>query len=32
MGMRRFKCYDCGHEFEVAYGTGGPLRVPLNRQ
>lgn len=22
--MRRFKCYDCGHEFKVAYGTGRP--------
>ncbi|MBN1289156.1 MAG: hypothetical protein JXA49_05915 [Actinobacteria bacterium] len=20
---RKFKCYDCGHEFEVPYGTGG---------
>lgn len=19
---RRFKCYDCSHEWEVAYGTG----------
>ncbi len=21
--MRRFRCYDCGNEFEVPYGTGG---------
>lgn len=24
--MRKFKCADCGHEFEVAYGTGGAGR------
>ena len=23
MAMRKFKCYDCGHEWEVPYGTGG---------
>jgi len=22
--MRRFRCYDCGHQFQVAYGVGGP--------
>lgn len=24
--MRKFKCSDCGHIFEVAHGTGGPGR------
>ncbi|HIE34535.1 MAG TPA: hypothetical protein EYP86_05290 [Candidatus Altiarchaeales archaeon] len=23
MATRRFKCYNCKHEFEVPYGTGG---------
>jgi predicted RNA-binding Zn-ribbon protein involved in translation (DUF1610 family) len=22
--MRSFRCYDCGHHFQVAYGVGGP--------
>ncbi|TKJ28605.1 MAG: hypothetical protein CEE40_11340 [Chloroflexi bacterium B3_Chlor] len=22
--MRSFKCYDCGHQFQVTQGTGGP--------
>ncbi|HEX54619.1 MAG: hypothetical protein DRO90_02115 [Candidatus Altiarchaeales archaeon] len=22
MAVRRFKCYNCNHEFEVPYGTG----------
>ncbi len=22
--MRSFGCYDCGHQFQVAYGVGGP--------
>lgn len=24
LGMRRFKCYDCNHEWELPYGTGRP--------
>ena len=24
MAMRRFTCADCGHTFEVAYGSGVP--------
>ncbi len=23
MAKRKFKCYDCGNEFDVPYGTGG---------
>ncbi len=22
--MRSFSCYDCGHQFQVAHGIGGP--------
>lgn len=21
--MRKFKCFDCGHEWKIPYGTGG---------
>ena len=27
-GMRRFRCFDCGHEWEVPYGTGRPVECP----
>jgi predicted Zn-ribbon and HTH transcriptional regulator len=26
--MRKFKCYDCGNEWEVPYGTGRPSECP----
>ena len=26
--MRSFNCYACGHEWQVPYGTGGPLTCP----
>ncbi|MBU7009195.1 MAG: DUF134 domain-containing protein [Theionarchaea archaeon] len=28
MSQRRFRCYDCGHEWEVPYGTGRPQVCP----
>lgn len=27
-GMRRFKCYGCNHEWEIAYGLGRPNECP----
>ncbi len=27
-GMRRFKCYGCNHEWEIAYGLGRPDECP----
>ncbi|MDI6892307.1 MAG: hypothetical protein QMD08_04870 [Actinomycetota bacterium] len=24
VAQRKFRCYDCGHEFQVPYGTGVP--------
>lgn len=27
-GMRKFKCYDCNHEWELIYGTGRPQECP----
>jgi len=27
-GMRRFKCYGCNHEWEIAYGMGRPSECP----
>ena len=26
--MRTFKCYACGHEWKVPYGTGRPMTCP----
>jgi len=26
--MRKFKCYDCNHEWEIAYGVGRPNECP----
>ncbi|MBU6997016.1 MAG: DUF134 domain-containing protein [Theionarchaea archaeon] len=26
--QRKFKCYDCGHEWELPYGTGRPTQCP----
>lgn len=26
--MRKFRCYDCKHEWEVHYGTGRPQKCP----
>ncbi|HEX9906974.1 MAG TPA: hypothetical protein VGB78_00705 [Thermoplasmata archaeon] len=26
--MRTFKCYACGHEWQVPYGTGRPFTCP----
>jgi predicted DNA-binding protein (UPF0251 family) len=26
--MRKFKCYDCNHEWEMPYGTGRPQECP----
>jgi len=26
--QRKFKCYDCGYEWEVPYGTGRPADCP----
>jgi predicted DNA-binding protein (UPF0251 family) len=26
--LRKFKCYDCGHSWEVPYGTGRPENCP----
>jgi predicted DNA-binding protein (UPF0251 family) len=26
--QRKFKCYDCGHEWELPYGTGRPATCP----
>ena len=28
MVQRKFKCYDCGHEWELPYGTGRPETCP----
>jgi predicted DNA-binding protein (UPF0251 family) len=27
-GMRKFKCYECRHIWEIAYGTGRPVECP----
>jgi uncharacterized protein len=27
-GMRKFKCYECSHEWEIPYGTGRPAECP----
>ncbi len=27
-GMRRFKCYGCNHEWEIAYGLGRSNECP----
>lgn len=27
-GMKRFKCYDCKHEWEIPYGIGRPTECP----
>ncbi len=26
--MTKFSCYDCGHVFEVPYGSGRPMACP----
>jgi len=26
--LKKFKCYECGYEWEVPYGTGRPLKCP----
>lgn len=28
MMQRKFKCYDCGHEWQLPYGTGRPQTCP----
>lgn len=28
MDMRIFKCYDCGHKWELPYGGGRPSECP----
>ena len=28
MPKRKFKCYDCGFEWEIEYGTGRPIECP----
>ena len=27
-GLRKFKCYDCSHTWELPYGTGRPIECP----
>jgi predicted DNA-binding protein (UPF0251 family) len=27
-GMKKFRCYDCDHTWEIAYGTGRPQNCP----
>jgi len=27
-GMKKFRCYDCDHKWEIAYGTGRPQNCP----